>query len=730
MDQTPFELLERRIGFTLSREISDISFRGSFQPGEKEFVEKNNFYVKWGCAIIQCALAVYLYLTERHLLTAEKLDTKVRSCRKYIEEEIYYKYNLNIFVIKTVGANRNSYPDITSKIIVLLYKEHGFIDVCNFLLPYLNKFQTKNHLDYERVIRNFAENRNLKVDYEITQKGVEKNVPYRCELSVGKIKIAAKGSTKDEAKLKAEKLFISNHKNKFQKKDYQLPLPKQQKRDISEIRKSNIIDIVRLLRLNGNFITFEQLDEVLTHPSICKKLQIDSKPDNAVLSALGFLVLKMLEYEYMYENDMIVSFNREAFVKSDNLSKGLSDNYLKYLLRSPVVVSLSEQNQMKTEVFQGFLASYWINYVSVLDKKIANCAKKYVFRVFEICHRINNLDYAWFLREAIRKYGWKLSASTSEQQYSENISLYNAVFTVTGLHWWESGFGAYDIEKNAKLYAVKEVLRKLIIHCPEDDEITYFLHQLYDPDQENRSQTENAVNKAEKSDVKKPDLSVIPKPETKAIPKFNDSIHQREKQADIPFNDTKHILYVYKGKRSCEKKNHNIIPATGILSSRNNRPVKINIQYCKTCNEYFIGLESYKNYQKDHGGLLGNIYFENIAKSPGHGYGNLADESPLRLCGYTVKEGELSVEKRRFILKYILDHDILDKPQVVNYLEFFVATNEKQKNKQEAVQKWRDDLDWVNHYQINSQIHVQISKIKKKNKPELFMNPKRASKIT
>jgi hypothetical protein len=43
-------------------------------------------------------------------------------------------------------------------------------------------------------------------------------------------------------------------------------------------------------------------------------------------------------------------------------------------------------------------------------------------------------------------------------------------------------------------------------------------------------------------------------------------------------------------------------------------------------------------YQDKHGILLGNYVFENFSSFGGDGFSNLATESPLSLCGYSVNE--------------------------------------------------------------------------------------------
>lgn len=191
---------------------------------------------------------------------------------------------------------------------------------------------------------------------------------------------------------------------------------------------------------------------------------------------------------------------------------------------------------------------------------------------------------------------------------------------------------------------------------------------------------------------------------------------EREKKLNsIPFYIPGYVLYIFKGTISCRRKRHNIIPATGFLKSLDGKYIKINVNCCDSCNQYFISLDEYRHYQKIHGALLGNYKFPEYKSSSDERINNLADESPLHWCGYNVsKEANLSKEKRRLILKNIIENNTMDKDRIMAYLKFFIQFNKNQRNKQEAVQKWKDDLDWIRNFQINEQRRFLIREIRRK----------------
>lgn len=188
---------------------------------------------------------------------------------------------------------------------------------------------------------------------------------------------------------------------------------------------------------------------------------------------------------------------------------------------------------------------------------------------------------------------------------------------------------------------------------------------------------------------------------------------QSTQKSEIKFDSPRRILYICKGTISCTRKNHPIESATGILVGRNDRIIRININHCRQCDQYFLGYAEYRHYRDLYGILLGNLTVTSSGSFSGR-YSSMADESPLKLCGYNVSQSDnLTPEERQSILKYLIDHNILAKPQIIDYLNFFINQNQNRSNMEEAVRRWKEDLSWVRNYRILKQNQFFISDIKR-----------------
>ena len=171
-------------------------------------------------------------------------------------------------------------------------------------------------------------------------------------------------------------------------------------------------------------------------------------------------------------------------------------------------------------------------------------------------------------------------------------------------------------------------------------------------------------------------------------------------------------LYICKGLISCNRNNHKVESATGILLSKSGQAIKINTNYCPQCRKYFISYDEYMHYRKLYGVLLGNFKITN--GSFANFEANLAEESILHICGYSVNQTDnLSASVRQNILQYLIDSKVSNKVEVIDYLNFFIKRNGKKQNMTEAVRRWNEDLKWVREYQINSQRHFEIVNIQK-----------------
>lgn len=136
----------------------------------------------------------------------------------------------------------------------------------------------------------------------------------------------------------------------------------------------------------------------------------------------------------------------------------------------------------------------------------------------------------------------------------------------------------------------------------------------------------------------------------------------------------------------------------------------MNINICHHCNRFFINYGEYEHYRDEYG-IIGNLKMVLGNGSPGSI--PLADQSTLKLCGYTVNQiDNLSSEQRQRILAQIIDGNIMSKAEIIDYLHMFIRYNGVRYHMNYAVEKWKEDLKFVRDYRINEQENYSISRIK------------------
>ena len=182
----------------------------------------------------------------------------------------------------------------------------------------------------------------------------------------------------------------------------------------------------------------------------------------------------------------------------------------------------------------------------------------------------------------------------------------------------------------------------------------------------------------------------------------------------IVFDSLAHTLYICKSAKNCRQKNHVVYAVTGILASVRGTPIKIIVKYCANCRMYFIGYQEYQNYIDFYGPMLGKIavFKEAATDSDAQGFRALAKESILKICGYTVLQGEMKEQERRCILANIMDRKSAQNSYVMEHLQFFINSHHNQAAMVHAVSKWRDDLDWVRNYHIDTQRRFIIAGVR------------------
>ena len=170
-------------------------------------------------------------------------------------------------------------------------------------------------------------------------------------------------------------------------------------------------------------------------------------------------------------------------------------------------------------------------------------------------------------------------------------------------------------------------------------------------------------------------------------------------------------LYIYKGKILCHRRDHHLVSATALIHDEHDREVELDVEYCPVCQRYMLNYTSYEQYREQYGLLIGKLKMIS-----GDGTGReleMAEESPLKLCGYNAQAGGLSATTRQFLLAKIIHDGIMSKLDVIHYLEHFINVNGAQKKNALALEKWREDLEFVHKYNKNSQPKVYIEGVKR-----------------
>ena len=173
------------------------------------------------------------------------------------------------------------------------------------------------------------------------------------------------------------------------------------------------------------------------------------------------------------------------------------------------------------------------------------------------------------------------------------------------------------------------------------------------------------------------------------------------------------VLYVHKGTIKCQRDSHNVVPATAVFIGRNECDIQLSVNYCYDCNRFFINYVSYEAYRNKYGFLIGNIVLEDDSK---FSFGDtvLSEESPLKLCGYSVNQQDgYSRETRQYIIAKIISRGIMTKSDVIRYLEYFISMNGKRRGNEVAVMKWKQDLEFALAYNFEDQDKYIITEVRR-----------------
>lgn len=176
----------------------------------------------------------------------------------------------------------------------------------------------------------------------------------------------------------------------------------------------------------------------------------------------------------------------------------------------------------------------------------------------------------------------------------------------------------------------------------------------------------------------------------------------------IQFKPATDTLYVYSGRIRCIRDKHNMVCANAHIETASGETAILNVNCCLNCNRFYISYDEYSRYMEKYKSLLTRIVLvdENGNSSFTN---NLAAESTLKLCGYTVsQEKGFTSKERANLLANIIHNHIVSKPDVIQHLNWLIRMNGKKAGNDIAKEKWEEDLAFVRSLDANTQSDYQI----------------------
>jgi hypothetical protein len=591
---------------------------------------------------------------------------------------------------------------ITFKIAVALYKEKGFSTTFDIISQYLQKLNieinnkhaypvTTTVSPYIVSVEKLFNQHELKYIIKKTSEGNYKSIYF-----YEKKQFIGYGSTTEKSKINAAKQLLEHYgKN---------------------IPTSEIIEPKELLKALGvkcAYIKKEQAE------IICSRKEtaiIQGKGDK--LATVGQFVWKILLDQFIIHYDSLesnsISRNTSFFNNENRKANFIPDSIAKRLaLTSIIEINSEEKVRIKNKVFNSIIGAMWINYVNTNNNEIRLFTEDYC-EFFLKCASVDKaggFDYISLLKSIGYKMKYTVKIDTHKNtKSSDSQPLFYTEIQITFKDLSAKGSG--PLETIAINSAAKAMLWKLSIFLLGNDEIKRIIEIALDktseplPIKKKHQDIEGQVESTNSRDV-------VINQNTHSGQLMPDNVRTIQ-MPEVSFDISDRILYICKGTRSCGSNGHTIVSATGVLPDIYGHPKKLNVNYCTNCKIYFIDSKEYRYYRKIYGILLGNFRIDSSMINSYYNNVHLADESILKICGYTVNQNDnLTTNHRRLILANLMDRRIMPKHQIIEYINFFINNAKGKSNMSIPIQKWQSDLEWVRNYKIDYQRSFLIEDIDK-----------------
>jgi len=134
--------------------------------------------------------------------------------------------------------------------------------------------------------------------------------------------------------------------------------------------------------------------------------------------------------------------------------------------------------------------------------------------------------------------------------------------------------------------------------------------------------------------------------------------------------------------------------------------------HCSECGKYYTTADIIKK----HFALLG---FPLIHLEFRLSQNQRNAESEMMIYGYNVKSGGLSTYERHKILSYMLSFGLLSKAKIIATLQDHINYNGQRENMENAVEKWKSNLQFVQNFNLDEQRKIFVEKLRLKYKDKL-----------
>ncbi len=193
------------------------------------------------------------------------------------------------------------------------------------------------------------------------------------------------------------------------------------------------------------------------------------------------------------------------------------------------------------------------------------------------------------------------------------------------------------------------------------------------------------------------------------------NIEEQIEKNNRQFDPNKNVLNIYAGTIDCIRNHSDEVESINAeIKGLNDEIININVNYCPYCELFFIKYTEYLRYMEKYKALpiimqlkghLSNIKDSNL---------DLQEYSFLSLAGYTVRsKSGLDSKMRQDILKRLIELG-RSKYELINHIDRLIEFNGKKINMENAVKKWKEDLDFIRQYQFDQQRQYSVDDIIRK----------------